>query len=286
MAVPKTILEATHVVSGLAGSTTISRGDLVYDDGTDWELADASALTTYAMAVAVSDAPIGGNVLLARSAVLFDGDDNSFSSNTFDTHYLSATAGEQTATRPTGANDLAQVIGHSYKAHGGTGSQILVVDIRGPHEQTISVTPMVDSAASAAILRNLDFLGVESLAAGDIAGYTFQVPQNAVGLEIAYLWWTNSDSSPVLDASDTYTIDVSGGKTGDLTSATTDGITATALTQTADNDLQRGDVSAAFNTAGIIEAGNIVGVDVDKAAEGAGGDDPIFLSLVLVFNVV
>mgnify|MGYP006929332682 CR=1 FL=1 len=142
------------------------------------------------------------------------------------------------------------------------------------------------SMGTAATGANTDFHGSELLAVNAVAAYTVQVPQNAVGLELAYLWFTNSDSSPVLDASDTYTVDVSAGKTDDLVTATTDGIAAASLAQTADNDLQRVDISAAFNTAGIIEAGNIVGIDVDKAAEGTAGDDPIMLACVLVFNVV
>lgn len=84
---------------------------------------------------------------------------------------------------------------------------------------------------------------------------------------------------------DTYTIDVSGGIDDETTTTTTDGITAAALT-VADNDLNRADVSAAFDGTGLLAPGNIIGVDVDKAAEGTAGDDPLMLACVVVLLVV
>jgi len=50
----------------------------------------------------------------------------------------------------------------------------------------------------------------------------------------------------------------------------------------ADNDLNRADVSAAFDATGIIEPGNVVTIDIDKAAEGASGDDPLMLCCTVV----
>ena len=41
-----------------------------------------------------------------------------------------------------------------------------------------------------------------------------------------------------------------------------------------------------FDGTGIIEAGNVVGIDIDKAAEGAGNDDPLMLCLSVVLLVV
>jgi hypothetical protein len=128
-----------------------------------------------------------------------------------------------------------------------------------------------------------DFMGKGLITASDAVGASCMVPQNAVGLEIAYLWWCGTGVA--LDASDTYTVDVSSGVDDETTTATTDGITAAALTVAA-NDLNSVDISAAFSTTGIIEAGNILGIDINKAAEGAGGDDPIMLSCQLVFQVV
>ena len=52
------------------------------------------------------------------------------------------------------------------------------------------------------------------------------------------------------------------------------------------NDIAVADVSAAFDGTGLVAPGNVVGVDVKKAAEGAGGDDPIMLCLSVVIECV
>ena len=109
------------------------------------------------------------------------------------------------------------------------------------------------------------------------------VPQNCVAFQQAYLWWCGTGTA--LDASDTYTIDVSGGVDDETTTANPDGITAAALTVAA-NDIAVADVSAAFDLAGLVAPGNVIGVDVKKAAEGAGGDDPIMLCLSVVIECV
>jgi hypothetical protein len=88
-----------------------------------------------------------------------------------------------------------------------------------------------------------------------------------------------------LDTSDTYTIDVSSGVDDETTTTTTDGISAASLA-VASADLKRADVSAAFDATGIIKPGNVVAVDVDKAAEGSGGDDPLMLCCSVVLLVV
>lgn len=276
------VLEASEVFEVLAGSTAVTIGDAVYDDGTDWELADANDSTKYAQAFAVSDAPSAGVLKVARKVVVFDSDDNSFSSNTKDVLYLSGTAGAVTTTRPTGANDLAQVVGHAYKRHGGTGAQVAVLEARGPYEVTVNV-PMHANTATAAVDTDGDFGGYVLAANNDAVHGTFEVPSNCVGLVTATFWWCGTGTE--LDASDTYTIDVSAGIDDETTSATTDGIAAAALTVAA-NDLANADVSAAFDGAGIIEPRNIVGVDVAKAAEGTAGDDPIVLTVSVVLEVV
>ena len=145
----------------------------------------------------------------------------------------------------------------------------------------MNLSPMTDGTA--AYSQTNDFTGVLLAAANEAAGYTFMVPQNTVGSVIQYLWWCGKGTT--LDGSDTYTIDVSSGVDDETTTTTTDGITAAALSVAA-NDIKRADVSAAFDGTGILKPGNIVGVDVDKAAEGSGGDDPIMLACSVVLLVV
>jgi hypothetical protein len=189
--------------------------------------------------------------------------------------YLSATAGAITATRPTGAENLIQVVGFCID------TSRVVFEIKAPYEVTVNLSPMTDGTA--VYSQYGDFTGVLLGAAAQAAGYTFMVPQNTVGNVIQYLWWNGVGTA--LDASDTYTIDVSSGVDAETTTATTDGITAAALTAGA-SDINRADVSAAFDATGVIKPGNIVAVDVDKAAEGTGGDDPLMLACSVVLLVV
>ena len=52
------------------------------------------------------------------------------------------------------------------------------------------------------------------------------------------------------------------------------------------DDLAVADVSAAFDASGLVAPGNVLGVDVKKAAEGTGGDDPIMLCCSVVIECV
>jgi len=264
--------QATDKFAATVGSTAVTAGDMVYFDGTDWELADADDNTKYAEAVAVNSYASGDVGVLCRSGIIRDTDAPFTQGNSM---YLSATAGAITATRPTGAENLIQVVGFCID------TSRVVFEIKAPYEVTVNLSPMTDGTA--VYSQYGDFTGVLLGAAAQAAGYTFMVPQNTVGNVIQYLWWNGVGTA--LDASDTYTIDVSSGVDAETTTATTDGITAAALTAGA-SDINRADVSAAFDATGIIKPGNIVAVDVDKAAEGTGGDDPLMLACSVVLLVV
>ena len=264
--------KATDKFAATVGSTAVTAGDMVYFDGTDWELADADDNTKYAEAVAVNSYASGDVGVLCRSGIIRDTDAPFTQGNSM---YLSATAGAITATRPTGAENLIQVVGFCID------TSRVVFEIKAPYEVTVNLSPMTDGTA--VYSQYGDFTGVLLGAAAQAAGYTFMVPQNTVGNVIQYLWWNGVGTA--LDASDTYTIDVSSGVDAETTTATTDGITAAALTAGA-SDINRADVSAAFDATGVIKPGNIVAVDVDKAAEGTGGDDPLMLACSVVLLVV
>jgi len=269
------VRQSRGVFTGTVGSTDITAGDPVYFDGTDWELADADDNTKFAEAIAVNNFSAAEVGAFCRSCIIVD-TDAPYTQG--DQYFLSTTAGDITATRPTGANNLKQVLGF------GLSTTELYVDIPPVRELLVNVA-MQAGGATAAVAMHEDWGGVTLLAANDMACGSVMCPENCIGLEIAYLWWSNATGSPALDASDTYTIDVSAAVSDETNVATTDGITAAALT-CADNDIMRADVSAAFDGTGIIEAGNVLGIDVDKAAEGAGGDDPLILCCCLVFKVV
>jgi len=267
------VRQARGVFTGTVGSTDLTAGAAVYFDGTDWEKADADDNTKFAEAIAVNSFDSGAVGIFCRSGIIVD-TDAPYTQG--DQYYLSTTAGAITATRPTGANNLKQVLGF------GLSTKELYVDIPPVRELMVNVMlPYTESAAP--FDSDNDYLGIGLDDTDAACGGSVMVPENCVGLEIAYLWWCGTGTA--LDSSDTYTIDVSAGVDDETTSTTTDGITASALTVAA-NDLNRADVSDAFDATGIIEAGNLLGIDVKKAAEGTAGDDPIMLSAQLIFLVV
>ena len=252
---------------------TVTAGDLLFFDGTNYILADADDNTKFAEMIATNNFASGDVGTGCTSCIIVD-IDAPFTQG--DTQYLSATAGAITATRPTGAENLMQVVGFAQS------TSELTMSIQMPKEHTINASPMTDGTA--AFSQRNDFTGVLLAATSEAAGYSFLTPQNMIGTPlIAYLWWSGVGTA--LDTSDTYTIDVSAGVDDETNTANQDGITAAALTVAAD-DLNRADVSAAFDAASLIAPGNIVGVDVDKAAEGTGGDDPLMLGLQLIVLTV
>ena len=266
------VRQARGVFTGTVGSTGITAGDAVYFDGTDWELADADDNTKFAEAIAISTFLTTQTGAFCRSCIIVD-TDAPYTQG--DQYFLSATAGSITATRPTGANNLVQVLGF------GLSTTELYVDIPPVKEMIVNLN--LNSDGTAVHSQYGDFTGVLLGAVNEAAGGSLEVPANCVGLEIAHLWWCGVGTA--LDASDTYTIDVSSGVDDETTTTTTDGITAAALTCAA-SDINKADVSTAFDATGLIEAGNVLSVDIDKAAEGAGGDDPLMLCMTFVFKVV
>ena len=267
------VTEPKALFTGTVGSTQVKAGDAVYFDGTDWELADADDNTKYAEAVAVNTYESGAQGAFARGGIIVD-TDAPYTQG--DQYYLSTTAGANTATRPTGAVNLCQVIGFGLST-----SQLafdippvreLVVDIQYPY--TGHVAPQDNDN---------DFYGLGFDDTNAVAAGGFMVPQNVVGLEIAYTWWCGTGT--LLDTSDTYTFDASAGVDDETTSATADGISAASLAVAA-NDLARGTVTTGLDATGIIEPGNYVGIALQKAAEGSGGDDPIMLGTHVVLLAV
>lgn len=278
------VLEASDIFEVLCGSAAVVVGNLVYDDGTDWELADADASSTgtiFAMAIAVSDAPIGGVLKVARKAVLFDLDDNSYSSNTYDTLYLDTTAGAISTTRPTAASAVVQVVGHAYKVSGGTGSQVAVVDINGPYE--VSKPFVVTGATSAlAVIDSGNFGGETQDAQNEVTTLICQIPQNAVSIEIAYLWLAAEATSgtPTFDLTVGSAID--GAQHDAVTADST--IANSAREGAAADEIQRTDITTGLDATNIFRPGALLGA---KANQDDGGTDiSVIFTGEIVFNCV
>lgn len=270
------VRQARGVFTGTAGSTDIPAGDMVYFDGDDWELADATDNTKYAEAMAVEAVSSGEVGVYCRSGILVDIDDTAYTQG--DQYYLSETAGGITNTYILGsttAEALVQLVGF------GLSTNEVYIDIpplRVVHESYSF--PYLEANTSNDV--DGDFMGKGLPTVADAVGFSFEMPRNLIKIEEARLWWCGTGTA--LDTSDTYTIDVSGGIDDETTTATYGGITAAALTVAA-NDLAVADVTAAFDETGLQKPGNVTAVDVNKAAEGSGGDDPIMLCVSIVFVV-
>ena len=270
------VKHAQNVFAATIGSTDVTAGDMVYFDGTDWELADATDNSKFTEAVAINSFASGDVGVLCRGGIIRDTDAPYTQGSAM---FLSETAGDITATRinlTTTAEALNQVVGFAID------TERVAFDIKPLHEETINLQfPYTESAAPQDF--DGDFHGVALDDTDAAVGAAFMVPQNMVAVQAAYLWWCGTGT--LLDTSDTYTIDVSGGIDDETTTANVDGITASSLAVAA-NDLAVADVSNAFTASGLVAPGNVIGVDVKKNAEGAGGDDPIMLCCSVVIECV
>ena len=266
-------------VYGVFGATVgvgLTAGDPIFFDGTNWVLADAADNTKFAEAFIVESFRSGERGVACMGGILVDTDAPYTQGQS---QYLSTTATTITvitSTRPTGAENLAQIVGFSLS------TSELKLNIPPLSERTINLMfPYIVSGAPQD--RDNDFFGVLLDDTAAEVGATFMCPQNLVENVISYLWWTGTGT--LLDATDTYTFDVSGGVDDETTTATTDTIAAASLAVAA-NDIARADVSAGFDGSGLLKPGNLIGVAVKKDNEGSVGDDPIMCNVSVVYRYV
>ena len=252
-------------------------GDLIYYSGAndDWRLADADDNATYAQAIVVTtpNIVVDGTVVTAcKECYIVDTDAAAFSENA--RLYLSTTAGAITETRPTGADDLRQVVGQTVAqtdAEFGNAdadkTMLAHIKIQEPHEfhQYVPFTAGTDVGAIFQ-LDSGNFCGASVNAQNEVSFATVQVPENVVGTapKIAYLWL----AAEATGGTPTFDLFVSAANDGDQWDANTQDatITASADEGAAADEIQRTDVTTAFDTN--IEPGRILGVRVLAADSG------------------
>jgi len=268
------VRQARGVFSATIGSTAVTAGDLVYFDGTDWELADADDNTKFAEAIAVnslSSADVGN---LCTNAIVVDTDAPYTQGSTY---YLSETAGAVTTTRPTTLQSLRQVCGF------GLSTTELRMDIMAPYEHHM-VLNLVSSVAGETITTTdgANLYGALTNADAEEISITFACPQNVVGLAAARY---HSFADGVGTAT-TMTTTFSGAGDGEQWDVATQDATLTALAVggAAADEIQSSDLSTGMDAAGIIEPGNVVGAQLVQA--GAQTDAVIHLCVDVTFLVV
>ena len=254
---------------------TVTYGSLVYHDGTDFALADADVLTTGAQYICVGLPSVGTSRrgTMARKAILEDADAPYTLGNV---QYLSTTAGAITATRPTGSNDLVQVVGRAINT-----SQV-EIELLQPRELTVQVSASGGTDAPTARLDTGNYGGFSGNAQNDNVFYNMQVPQNAIAIVIAYIWLAAEDSG----GTPTFDMLVSSSNDGDQWDAVTADITiaASADEGAAADEMQRTDVTTAFDATDILHPGKLLGIRVMCADSGT--DLRFRFNLVVVFRVV
>lgn len=265
--------QARGVFTATIGSTAVVAGDAVYFDGTDWELADADDNTKFAEAIATNSFASADVGSLCRSCVIVD-TDAPYTQG--DQYYLSETAGDITATRPTTAGSLRQLLGF------GLSTTELYVDIPPVRELPLTYNFKSNQTDTNQQIDTGNFIATTMNADNEDVGATFAVPQNAVGIEFAALYTV----AEVVTGATDFDILVSSAADGEQWDATT--VDSTLASQVASgaaaDEIQRIDATTGFDAAGIIQADNVIGFHATY--DGGQTDVVAVLSLQVVWLVV
>lgn len=260
----------------LTSGVEVVAGSILNHDGTTWALADASAQATHGQLVALESGSgdavdTKAEVEAAPYAVLED-EDAPYTQDA--TLYTSDTAGEITETAPPGASDLIQVIGVAQS------TSVIEISIKPPQEVTVQVPVASFLVTAAYLLQDAGpAAGITLAAVNDSIQFNWHAPRNSIGIVRSILGWS---ANIELDASDTIDVAVSSVAAGEANDLLTDTIASVALTVAAD-DVAESDIIAALDAAGIGTPGDWVSVDINKSAEGTGGDDPVVYGLSITY---
>ena len=267
------VKHAQNVFSATIGSTAITAGDMVYFAGTDWELADASAHTSFAEAMAVNSYASGDVGVLCTGGVIVDIDAPYTQGAAM---YLSETAGDITATIPTTNAAIKQAVGFSLS------TSSVRVDIRMPgyQNQFFPVSAYDTSGEPGLGVVTDGWPGPGLDGASETAYIVGRFPDNFVELEMARIVTNNTASSAV-----DYDFSVAAGY-DNASNAQDTGTAITANTSEAtpaDNLLVTFDVSSMLD-AGLQGPGRNFAILIDP--DGVGGGEQQILGMNLGCLVV
>ena len=267
------VKHAQNVFAATIGSTAVTAGDMVYFDGTDWELADASAHTTFGEAMVVNSYASGAVGVLCTGGVIVDIDAPYTQGAAM---YLSETAGAITATIPTTNAAIKQAVGFSLS------TSSVRVDIRIPsyQNQFLPVSAYDTSGEPGLGVVTDGWPGPGLDGASETAYIIGRLPDNFVELEMARIITNNSAGSAV-----DYDFSVAAGY-DNASNAQDTGTAITANTSEAtpaDNLLVTFDVSSMLD-AGLQGPGRNFAILIDP--DGVGGGEQQILGMNLGCLVV
>jgi len=262
------VFKAENVFAATIGSTDVTAGDMMYFDGTDWELADASAHTTFCEAMAVNTYNSGDVGVLCTGGLIKDIDAPYTQGAAM---YLSETAGDITATIPTTNAAIKQVVGFSLST-----SEVRV-DIRIPSYQNqffpVSAYDTSGEPGLGVVTDGWPGPGLDS--AAETAYVVGRFPDNFVEQEMARVVTSNTAGSAV-DYDFTVTAGYDNASNAQDTGAA---ITAsTSETTPADNLLVTFDVTAALDS-GLQGPGRNFSLLIDPDGVGSGEQQILGLNL-------
>jgi hypothetical protein len=284
-------LDSKNVFGGpLDSGVVVAAGDLVYYDNVtdnEFKIADADAVLSAATYIAAhgqtGDGTNNARLHGVKRAEIYDEDapftagsaiylDTDTSSN-----LITDAARNLTHTAPTGQGDLIQLVGYAIT------TKRAIIDLTLPREvEVVGSQVLLESSAAALIIDAGPAAGVVLAAAGDDATWAVAIPENAVAIVRGRAQYS---CDVTLDATDTISWSFASTDVGLANDVVTDSIATAGAAVTADNFAEI-DLSGGLDAASIVKPGGTLFVKVTKVAEGATGDDHIFVPPVVTFKVV
>jgi hypothetical protein len=284
-------LDSENVFGGpLDNGVVVAAGDLVYYDNVtdnEFKIADADSVLSAATYIA-AHGQTGDGTNIARlhgvkRAEIYDADapftagsaiylDTDTSSN-----LITDAARNLTHTAPTGQGDLIQLVGYAIT------TKRAIIDLTLPREvEVVGSQVLLESTAAALIIDSGPAAGVVLAAPGDDATWAVAIPENAVAIVRGRAQYS---CDTTLDATDTISWSFASTDVGLANDVVTDSIATAGAAVTAD-EFAEIDLSGGLDAASIVKPGGTLFVKVTKVAEGANGDDHIFVPPVVTFKVV
>jgi hypothetical protein len=274
----------------LDDGVVVVAGDLIYYDTGDAEfkLADADAVASAATYIA-AHGQTGDGTNVARlhgvkRAEIYD-EDAPFTAGSAiyldvdtDSNLITDAARNLTHTAPTGVSDLVQKVGEAIT----TKRAIIDLGAFGREVEVMGQEALLVANAARLVIGSGPAAGRTLTAASDQVSWHVAIPENAVAIVRGRAQYA---ADVALDASDTISWSMSSSDDGLANAVVTDSI-ATAGEVVALDTFGEIDLAGGLNAAGMCKPGGNLFIEVNKVAEGSGGDDHVFIDPVVTFKVV
>lgn len=274
----------------LDSGVVVAPGDLVYYDNVtdnEFKIADADAVVSAATYIAThgqtGDGTNAKRLMCVKRAEIYD-EDAPFTAGSaiyLDTdtasNLITDAARNLTHTAPTGVSDLVQKVGEAIT----TKRAIIDLTLFGREQEVVGNEALLVATAARLVVDAGPAAGRVLAAASDQVSWYVPIPENAVAIVRARAQYS---CDTTLDATDTLSWAMSSADVGETNDVVTDSIATAGAAVTAD-EIAEIDLSGGLDAAGILKPGGSLFIEVNKVAEGTGGDDHIFFDPVVTFKL-